>query len=78
MSTPELACELNELWASEGRPYRLGKQGVAQLWAIRGARGDIGQPLLFIVGREEQAVARAHAWANPDAEAAATKATALA
>ena len=56
MSTPELACELNELWASEGRPYRLGKHGIAQLWAIRSARGEAGQPLLFIVGREERAV----------------------
>ena len=72
MSTPELVCELNELWASEGRPFRLGKHGIGQLWAVRGARGEAGQPLLFIVGREERAVAPAHAWANRAATAGAS------
>ncbi|MEZ5865510.1 MAG: hypothetical protein R3D25_16120 [Geminicoccaceae bacterium] len=34
-----------------------------------GRPADSGQPLLFIVGSEERAVAQAHAWANPDAGA---------
>ncbi|MEZ5860599.1 MAG: hypothetical protein R3D28_16750 [Geminicoccaceae bacterium] len=69
MSTPKLAQELNDLWAAEGRSYRLGRHGVAHLWAIWHDRPDSGQPLLFIVGSEERAVAQAHAWANPDAGA---------
>ena len=67
MSTPKLALELNDLWAAEGRSYRLGRHGVAHLWAIWNERPDSGQPLLSIVGSEERAVAQAHAWANPDA-----------
>ncbi len=66
MSIPKLALELNDLWAAEGRSYRLGRHGVAHLWAIWNERPDSGQPLLFIVGSEERAVAQAHAWANPD------------
>ena len=66
MSTPKLALELNDLWAAEGRSFRLGRHGVAHLWAIWNERPDSGQPLLFIVGSEERAVAQAHAWANPD------------
>lgn len=69
MSTPKLALELNDLWAAEGRTYRLGRHGVAHLWAIWNEKPDSGQPLLFIVGSEERAVAQAHAWANPEAKA---------
>lgn len=62
MTKPELVCELNELWAAEDRPFRLGKHGVAHLWAVWSVRAEAGQPLLFIVGNEDRAVAQAYAW----------------
>ncbi len=57
-----LASELNALWAAKQLPYRLDYRGVGQLWAVCQTDGDTKPPVLFIIGKERQAVMQAHRW----------------